>query len=298
MSRVPGDDYSAGWGDENYDLDYGINSYGGSGWAGSGDGSGMPYYEGMPGNWDYSMPSDTTPTDNLDLAMDGGNEKWSDNKMEQSLRRFLGPMLQEWGAGNFPQTMGINEFFDSQGGLTKYQDYMNQYGTDQLDYYERFMNANPAWEQNAKYGESQLLERLGQYGGSATGGFSGQQAAGLGRYWSDQTADRWSQATPYAQSQWAADNMYASQDYLNYYGRGLQDYGNYMENTLRPYNTALSLMPSANATFDQTPGQNMGETSFMSDLLSLGGMGIGAYYGGPLGAMFGSGAGDLLGSIF
>jgi hypothetical protein len=79
--------------------------------------------------------------------------------------------------------------------------------------------------------EQQLLETLGAGGGlgSARGGFSGQGAAGLGRYWADAGQqygrDLWGMIAPAQQAGWGAELQRGQQGWQAELGRGQQDWG-------------------------------------------------------------------------
>ena len=333
MSRVPGDDYSAGFGDDNYDTDYGWD--GSSGYAGldmtgreredkyynepvdyfggtrndAGGGSGTDF--SSPGEIGESLPGDGNGGDggNSGPYSDGGT--WADvdatdkdNEIADYLWDQSGPFTQGIFDGSYQEGLPSYANYMQNTGMGSLQNYMGQNVNPLTSYFTDFMENNPAWEQNAKYGEDMLLERMGQYGGSASGGFSGQQQAGLGRYWSDQTADRWSQAAPAAMSQWGQDYSAGLSDYSNMYGQHTMDFGNQLSAYNRPYDYSQNLWGNSQQG-GYPPGSGMnnqggGDSNFWGGVGSVAGMGIGAWAtgGSPWGAALGGGAGEVIGSWF
>uniref|UniRef100_A0A6M3J173 Uncharacterized protein n=2 Tax=viral metagenome TaxID=1070528 RepID=A0A6M3J173_9ZZZZ len=253
------------------------------------------------------VPPDAPPADDGDTS--DANDPWEYPDFWQN---NFGPEGQDtWGQifdGRYREGMPAFDPYSQIGTLEEAGAGISMYEVpDMLDYFDRFMNANPAWETQAQLGESKLLERLGQYGGSATGGFSGQQSAGLGSYWSDQVADRWGQAAPYAQTQWTADTgknisdwqrqwQTTETDYGNSWNVQRQNYGEDLSAYQLPYNLTSSVVPGHMSSKPVAAGTDGGGGSDWGGLFGgiVGGVG-GWYLGGPAGAAAGWQMGSNLG---
>ena len=247
--------------------------------TGGGGGGGKPDYT-EPGSW-----ADVDATD-------------KDNEIADYLWQQSGPYTEGIFSGAYGEGLPSYRDYMQGTGMGTLQDYMGENVQGLNSYFDTFMNNNPAWEQNAQYGQSQLMETLGQYGGSASGGFSGQQAAGLGRYWSDQTADRWSQAAPAAFAQWGADSGYGMSDYDNMFRQNTMDFSNQLSAYNRPYDYTQQLWGgSQQGGYPPGSGQNQGNQGpgTWETVGALAGTGIGAWYGGPIGAGIGGGIGSTIG---
>lgn len=311
----------------DYSMDYGYGNWGSPNYSGYNDPYGNPFSGGnnIPGGSNFGGSGDNSPdggnvpadTDGS-LPEDDSEKPWDQDRFQEELFGFLGPQAQAWAEGNFPNPMGMNEWMQQGGnqGPGNMFDYMQGLGIQQPD--ATMLTPTQDWWNNLSPevmagieapwidAENQLAERLGSGGGgSAMGGWSGNSAAGFGKFFSDKAGDMglqaWNLTAPGAALQyqtgvmdWQNQNMFGAQDYTNAYGRNLMDYGNYQQNTMRPYNTALNLMQPASTNqvaSDNGPGM-------MSQLLGIAGTGIGAYFGGPMGAYVGYNAGNMLGDWF
>jgi hypothetical protein len=261
---------------------------GGDGTGGGGTGDGGTGGGGDGRREDFSEPGSWQGVDATD----------KDNEIADYLWAKSGPYTEGLFDGSY------------QEGLPNYSNYMQENGPGSLSNYmgqnqqgltSYFQGANPAWDANAQHSSRMLSEQLGGQGGggSASGGFSGQTAAGLGSFWSDNSYDRWNAMRPEAMAQWNQDSQSNLSDYSNLYGQSTMDFGNQLGAYNRPYDYSQSLWGPNNAAGPQQQQQQQGEGgNFWSSVGTVAGMGIGGYLGGPLGASIGGGAGSIFGSIF
>jgi hypothetical protein len=152
--------------------------------------------------------------------------------------------------------------------------------------------------------EQQLMETLGAGGGlgSARGGFSGQGAAGLGRFWADAGQqygrDLWGMIAPAQQAGWGAELQRGQQDWgaqlaQNMFGAqaGQQQWQAGLQEQQFPFSVIPAMFGQAMPSAVTTQGSGGG------------GSGIGALLGGAAGLAFGNpflgaGFGAGLGSMF
>jgi len=216
---------------------------------------------------------------------------------------------------NYLKDSGIGSLEDRMGEVDPLSTYLKNYMSENID---------TGWDYMAGQGEKRLMETMGQYGGSASAGFGGQHQAGLGRYWGENTAEKFRSLAPYAQEQWGADYNTKGKDYMldyntqagdfdriynegrmgygNLYGQNITDFGRKATAYDMPYKNASMWFPSAQGNNDPSrhnPGQGNQGPGTWETMGTFAGLGIGgALSGTPWGAAIGGGLGGTVGGWF